>query len=268
MNKDGGAAMELLKSGQTQYEEYETLLLERDQLQKEAGQIWTVYIQTFGKLIADVYEEKIECIKCRKTIAYYQRALNRGGIIDQEAMQQYLEQEMASYYRNLAHMQDDYRKCKNAGTSTPYEVQRSRTLYRRLAKLIHPDIFPETDRNETLRELWQRILTAYSHNDIKALSELEVLARKALKEAGSKEIKIDIPEIGEKIDALKEEIHSILHTDPYTYKVLLEDDEAIRKKQKELQDELDTYQKYRKELEEAIHQIITNGGITIQWRMN
>ncbi len=260
--------MELIKSGQTQYEEYETLLLERDQLQKEAGQIWTVYIQTFGKLIADVYEEKIECIKCRKTIAYYQRALNHGGTIDQEAMQQYLEQEMASYYMNLAHMQDDYKKCKNAGNSTTYEVQRSRTLYRRLAKLIHPDIFPETDRNETLRELWQRILTAYSRNDVKSLSELEVLVRRALKEAGDKEIKIDIPDIGEKIDALKEEIHNILHTDPYTYKALLEDDEAIRKKKTELQDELDTYKKYRKELGEAIHQIITSGGITIQWRMN
>lgn len=260
--------MELIKSGQSQYEEYESLLFERDQLQKEAGQIWTVYIQTFGKLIADVYEEKIECIKCKKTIAYYQCALNHGGIIDQEAMQQYLEQEMASYYMNLAHMQDDYQKCKNAGTSTTYEVQRSRTLYRRLAKLIHPDIFPETDRNEMLRELWQRILTAYSHNDIKTLSEMEVLVRKVLKEAGSKEIKIDIPDIGEKIDALRKEIYSILHTDPYTYKMLLEDDEAIRKKQKELQDELDTYKKYHEELEEAIHQIITNGGITIQWRMN
>lgn len=260
--------MELLKSGQSQYEEYETLLLERDQLQKEAGQIWTAYIQTFGNLIADVYGEKVECIKCRKTIAYYQRALNHGGIVDQEAMQQYLDQEMESYYKNLARMQDDYQKCKNAGTATAYEVQRSRTLYRRLAKLIHPDIFPETDRNGTLRELWQRILTAYSHNDVKSLSELEVLVRRALKEAGGKKIKIDIPDIGEKICALKEEIHSIMHTDPYTCKVLLEDDEAVRKKKTELQKELDTYKKYHKELGEVIHQIITNGGITIQWRMN
>ena len=60
--------MELIKSTHTNYDEYESLLLERDQAQKEAGQIWTCYIQTFGKLIADVYEEKIECIKCRKTM--------------------------------------------------------------------------------------------------------------------------------------------------------------------------------------------------------
>ena len=187
--------MELIRSTHTNYDEYESLLLERDQAQKEAGQIWTCYIQTFGKLIADVYEGKIECIKCRKTIDFYQRALNHGGIVDQDAMQEYLDREMALYYVNLKRMQDDHQKCKNAGTSTSYEVQRSRTLYRRLAKLIHPDINPETDRQEILKELWQRILTAYGHNEIKALSELEVLVRKALKDLGQKEIKIDIPDI-------------------------------------------------------------------------
>ena len=227
--------MELIRSTHTNYDEYESLLLERDQAQKEAGQIWTCYIQTFGKLIADVYEEKIECIKCRKTIDFYQRALNHGGIVDQDAMQEYLDREMALYYVNLKRMQDDYQKCKNAGTSTSYEVQRSRTLYRRLAKLIHPDINPETDRQEVLKELWQRILTTYGHNDIKALSELEVLVRKALKDLGKEEIKIDIPDISERIDALKKEILDITHTEPYTYRELLENDDAVEKKKTALQ---------------------------------
>ena len=50
--------MDLIKSSDTKYEEYENLLLERDQVKKEAGQIWTVYLQVFGKLISDNYEEK------------------------------------------------------------------------------------------------------------------------------------------------------------------------------------------------------------------
>ncbi|MEE1040056.1 MAG: hypothetical protein U0L10_04990 [Lachnospiraceae bacterium] len=260
--------MELIRSTHTNYDEYESLLLERDQAQKEAGQIWTCYIQTFGKLIADVYEEKIECIKCRKTIDFYQRALNHGGVVDQDAMQEYLDREMALYYVNLKRMQDDYQKCKNAGTSTSYEVQRSRTLYRRLAKLIHPDINPETDRQEILKELWQRILTAYGYNDIKALSELEVLVRKALKDLGKEEIKIDIPDISERIDALKKEILDITSTEPYTYRELLENDDAVEKKKTALQEELDTYKKYHEELKEAILQIVSKGGIEIKWRMN
>ena len=92
--------MDLIKSTDSKYEEYENLLLERDQITKEAGQIWTVYLQLFGKLITDNYEEKLECIKCKKTIAYYQNALNHGGVVDSAAMEKYMEQEMAEYYAN------------------------------------------------------------------------------------------------------------------------------------------------------------------------
>lgn len=116
--------MDLIKSTDSKYEEYENLLLERDQISKEAGQIWTVYLQLFGKLITDNYEEKLECIKCKKTIAYYQNALNHGGVVDSAAMEKYMEQEMAEYYANLRRMLKDNENANNAGTSTPYEVAR------------------------------------------------------------------------------------------------------------------------------------------------
>ena len=255
--------MDLIKSADSQYEEYENLLLERDQLSKEAGQIWTGYLQLFGKLISDNYEEKLECIKCKKIIAYYQNALNHGGVVDSVAMQKYLEKEMAEYYANLNRMIKENEEANNAGTSTPYEVQRAKTLYRRLAKLIHPDINPETDRSEVLQELWQRIMIAYHHNDVKELSELEVLVRKALKELGSEEIKADIPDIEEKIDGIKAEIETITHTEPYSLRSLVENEEAAEKKKTELKEELETYQKYRKELEAVILQMLQSGGLKI-----
>ncbi len=259
--------MELIKSTDTKYEEYENLLLERDQAQKDAGSAWTWYIQTFGQLISDVYEEKLECVKCKKTISYYQAALNHGGVVDPEAMQKYLEKEMASYYANLKRMQEDNERCRDAESSTPYEVQRSKTLYRRLAKLLHPDINPETDRQEKLMELWQRIVTAYGHNDVKALAELEVLTRKALKELGAGEIKIEIPDVEERIDSLKAEIYEITHTEPYTYRDLYKDQEAVDKKTKELNEELESYRKYHKELDDVIQSMVQGGGIKFQWLM-
>ncbi len=255
--------MDLIKSGDSKYEQYENLLLERDQVSKEAGQIWTVYLQLFGKLISDNYEEKLECIKCKKTIAYYQNALNHGGVVDSAAMEKYLQQEMAEYYSNLRRMLKNNEEAQNAGTSTPYEVERAKTLYRRLAKLIHPDINPETDHSETLQELWQRIMVAYHHNDVKELAELEVLVRKALKDLGAEEIKVDIPDIDEKIDAIKDEIENIKNTEPYSLRFLVEDEEAAEKKKAELKDELETYQKYRKELNEVILQMLQSGGLKI-----
>lgn len=255
--------MDLIKSTDSKYEEYENLLLERDQITKEAGQIWTVYLQLFGKLITDNYEEKLECIKCKKTIAYYQNALNHGGVVDSAAMEKYMEQEMAEYYANLRRMLKENEDANNAGTSTPYEVARAKTLYRRLAKLIHPDINPETDHSKELQELWQRILIAYHHNDVKDLSELEVLVRKVLKELGSEDVKVDIPDIEEKIEALKSEIEGIKQTEPYCLRYLVEDEEAAEKKKTELREELETYQKYHKELNEVLLKMLQSGGLKI-----
>ena len=255
--------MDLVKSTDSRYEEYEKLLLERDQLSKEAEQIWTLYLQIFGKLIVEIYEEKLECIKCKKTIAYYQQALNHGGLIDSAAMEKYMEQEMAEYYTNLRRMISEKDSADHAGKSTPYEAERSKTLYRRLAKLIHPDLNPETDRSETLQELWLRITIAYHMNDVKELAELEVLVRKALKDLGTEAGQIEIPDIEDKIVDLRKEIEDIQSTEPYVLRYLLDDEEAAEKKKAELTEELESYQKYRKELNEVIRQMLQSGGLRI-----
>jgi S-adenosylmethionine hydrolase len=46
--------------------EYESLLLKREQYEKEAGVYLTLYIHEFGELITDVYKAKIDCIELKK----------------------------------------------------------------------------------------------------------------------------------------------------------------------------------------------------------
>ena len=253
--------MDLIKSADSKYDEYEALLLERDQVNKEAGQIWTVYLQTFGRLITENYEEKLECVKCKKTIAYCQNALNRGGAVDPKAMQEYLDREMAGYNDNLKKMIEDSRRADEAGLSSAYEVRRAKELYRRLAKLIHPDLNPATDKSEELQELWQRILSAYGKNSVKELTELEVLVRKVLKESGVGSTKVEIPDIADKIEEIKKEIEEIRRTEPYSLKYLVEDEEAAQKKKDEIAKETEEYKKYRKELTEIIVGMMASGGL-------
>ena len=255
--------MDLVKSSGSRYDEYEALLLERDQLNKEAGQIWTIYLQMFGQLIAENYEEKLECIKCKKAIAYYRNILNRGGVVDPKAMGEYLDREMAGYYDNLKKMLDDNRLAKEAGTSSAYEVKRSKELYRRLAKLIHPDLNPATDGSDELQELWQRIIAAYGQNSVKELAELEVLVRKTLKDLGIGDVKVDIPDIREKEEELRKEIEYIKRTEPYSLKCLIEDENAAQKKRDEIIKETEEYKKYHKELNEIIVKMLASGGFDI-----
>lgn len=106
-------------------------------------------------------------------------------------------------------------------------------------------------------------MIAYHHNDVKELSELEVLVRKVLKELGSEDVKVDIPDIEEKIEALKSEIEGIKQTEPYCLRYLVEDEEAAEKKKTELREELETYQKYHKELNEVILKMLQTGGLKI-----
>ena len=255
--------MDIIKSSNSKYEEYENLLVDRDELIKEADGIWIKYQQLFGQLITDVFEEKIECIKNKKVIALYQAAINHGGHIDADEVQKYLDREMAHYYAELQRLITENENAKNAETVSPYAVKRSKELYRRLAKLLHPDINPLTDDNDVLQELWMRVVLAYSVYDVKSLSELEVLVRKTLKELGAGETRIDIPDIQEKIDALKDEIVTIMQSEPYNYKVLVEKPEAIANKKKQLEDELEEYKNYHKELNKIILELLNGGDLKI-----
>ncbi len=254
--------MDLIKGNETEYEEYERLLLERDQLLKESDQIWTEYLRIFGQLLAENYEEKLECIKCKKTIAYFQRVINRGGQVDSKDLEEYLDREMAGYYANLKSMIRDSERAKGSGICSAYEVKRSKKLYRRLAKLIHPDINPDAGTNEELMELWHRVQTAYRSSDVKALTELEVLVRKVLKELGTDGAGAEIPDIGDRIEEVKDEIEDIVSSEPYTLRELVDDDEAAGRKKEEILKETEEYRKYRKELGEIILKMMSGGGLS------
>ena len=264
----GGALMDEMTRDEALFREYEMLLLERDQAEKEAGQIWTCYIRLFGVLHSNVFAEKLECIQRKKAIAYYQRAKNSGGIVDTAALETYLEDELSAYRAQLKEMLRANERCAKAQTSSAYEVQRSKTLYRRIVKLLHPDLQPETDRDEALSGLWNRVVQAYHKNDVKTLSELEVLVRRELRERGIESGAAQLSDIGEKLDALRQELREITSTEPYTLAPLVNDEEAAERKRKELEEELEAYRRYRGELDAVIRGMLGKGDIQFLCQMN
>lgn len=259
--------MEIIKSRDSKYEEYERLLLERDQVLKDAEQNWINYINEFGHLIAEAFEEKIECIKMKKTIAFYQNAINRGKKVNQSELNEHLHKEMSEYNAQLGRMKKDNELYRNLKTASAYQIKRSKELYHKIAKLIHPDINPETEKHDVLLELWNRAVLAYNGNNPKELAEIEVLVGKTLKDLGAGVIDVDIPDLDDKIEGLKAEINDIITTEPYTYGELLGDKKACDVLKKELKDELIKYKEYRMELGEELKKLFLEGGLTLEWEM-
>ena len=109
---------------------------------------------------------------------------------------------------------------------------------------------------------------AYHMNDIKALAELEVLVRKALGDLGSGKIKVQIPDIADRIEELRKEIELIRTTTPYTYLSLIEDSDAVERKKKELTQELEEYKAYREQLRKVIDDLLAGGKIKLLWHKN
>ena len=124
-----------------------------------------------------------------------------------------------------------------------------------VAKILHPDINPETSKDPDLLDLWNRVSVAYKCNNLEEIEELQVLVNKALGEKGIDVSKIVVPDIEEKIKKLEEKINEIITTDPYNYKFILEDKEETEQMIQDFENEKKEYDNYRQELENILSEL-------------
>ena len=260
--------MRITKGTDNYYDRYEDLLLKRDQILKESGSILIAYTKEFGELMQTVFMRKVECIRLKKLIAYCQKQINRGLKIDMDAADEAIDAEMAAYYMDLMEMIARNEEAKDAKSVDELRYLRSKRIYRRLAKKLHPDINAMTSKNEELSILWNRIVTAYRASDDEELENLEVLARKILNDLGGDGFEIVLDDIGERIVKLENMISELITTEPYIYKELLLDAGRVKAKKDELNTELDEYTKYLCELTDVYESMITTEGVSITWKIN
>ena len=258
---------DIIKVKNSSYGRYEELLIRRDNLKKEAFILQRQYVAEFGDLIIEVFEKKLECIKKKKTIEFCQRKLNYGKSIDQDELQAYLDEEMKEFQARLNDMIKDTESAKKREKVSEIDLIKIKKIYHKLVKLIHPDINPLTSENEALYDLWQRIQIAYNCNDLKEMEELEVRVTTTLEQLGVGNLEIEIPNIDDKIAELEKEIVTIMETDPYQYKFILEDPKAVEEKKQSLREELQSYIEYSEQLDNILDNLMTDGN-SIVWKMS
>ena len=261
-------SLEAVENDDSRVEEYEELLLKRDQLFKESESISINYTREFGELIMANFELKVECIKKKKIISYCRRWINRGLAIDMNRMLSEIDNEMKLYYTQLKEMAENNNRAKKAQTISGFCLNRAKKIYRRLTKILHPDINIKTSEDERLRELWEQIYEAYQRTDVDALEDLEVLVRKVLDDLGDESFELNLIDIEERIERVEKQINDMITSEPYIYKELLEDDETIKSYKEQLQVERDDYEEYLETLSKAIDDILREGGVSLVWQMN
>ena len=111
---------------------------------------------------------------------------------------------------------------------------------------------PELADDETIKDYWQRIMIAYTFNHLKDLEELEMLVTSYLEKSGHQVSDLEIADLEDKIAIAEEEISNIISTNPYLYKMLLEDAVEIRRRKQEYLDEIASYEMYSAQLDEVL----------------
>lgn len=258
---------ELVNITAERYQEYERQILLRDQLRKEAAGTWLLYMKTFGERMTESFRLKVECIRIKKEIGFIVQSVNAGKTLRMDEMEAHVQREMQEYQKKLDQLVQNAEDGLNAKISTEYTTRKVRKFYRSIARMIHPDMHPETADDAELMNLWQRTERAYAANDLREMEELYILAQKARGGEHVPGISFTVEELEKKIEELKKEIHLIRTTDPYCYIELLADENAVREKSEELQQEIDEYEGYRTQLEETKNQLLETSGLHIIWMM-
>ncbi|SEL53175.1 hypothetical protein SAMN02910353_02816 [Ruminococcus sp. YRD2003] len=244
--------MEIVHIAAGDYPKYESLLLQRDQLKKEALQYRRAYIREFGELINQVFEKKIACIALKKSISFCQLAKNQGRKPDIKAMNEYVAQEMTEYRNQLSDMVKEFNSTQNDSTISPIDAKEIKAIYRKIARQLHPDMSPVIQEHPELAELWEQASIAYKCNDLKTLRETDFLVQQALSQLGVSEAPIVVPDIAEKIAALEQEIQKIITTEPYSYKLILDDKDEMADRRTAYETELLQYTEYEKQLQQQL----------------
>ena len=249
-------------------QEYEELLIRKETALKDAHSYEIDYTKEFGELIADILKTKIECIRLRKTISFCQKAINQGKKVDVDAMKKTIDEQMAGYYVELDQLLFKNEAAKDARQVADYIVREAKRIYRRIVKVLHPDINAKTEKIQRLKELWNDVTEAYDKYDVDRLEDLEVLVNRAIRELGDEGFELNIKNLDKKIERLEKQISDIVTNKPYTYIEILRDKEAVKAHREELEKELKEYESYASSLEEELNNILSAEGGTFIWRMN
>lgn len=230
--------------------QYEELLLKREELEKQCEVLYLSYLMEFGQENVEILQNKLECVKLKKTISICVRRSNRGETIYEEDLEGEMEKAMAPFYYELEERKLELSQSKGIKLVSEDLLTKGKLkkLYRFIAHAIHPDLHPEYIGDGKMEALWLKAVDAYKAGDELTLSRIkdEIM----LLTLDKKEIEIEM--LQEKILLLTKEIEEVFSSTPYTYKYLLEDGKKVEETHRKNKEEILSYGEYKESLKEEL----------------
>lgn len=232
------------------YKRYVRLLLEKEKIVKTNFQVQQRFIELFGDLRLEMLKVEIEIAKIKKEMEYLVRKKNRNESYDLEEMDDFVNQALEGMKAQYERMKEEQAQLKNKKMLSQEEVKEVKRLYRRLVKLVHPDLNPHQTKEQ--KELWHQLQEAYRNNDLAWLRELNVLI--VFKTKGHEEVEIE--DLEDKIEAVREEIALLKEEDLYQMRELVIDEEWIEAYKEQYERERSDFEVYLRSLQKEKEKLI------------
>lgn len=240
--------------------ELSMLLLERDELQFViCKNIETEYMLKLGGIEYKTYEAQCVALRLKRKIELIQAKKNRQEKVIISVIEEILNKEFKEYQKYLdkqINKMNDALKRSKAEFLSDEENKELKKLYRKIVKILHPDINPNTSKAQI--NLFSNAVQAYKTGD---LATLRIIGEMVTNNTFPESYKTPLTQLVEEKDRLqnlikliRNSIEEIKSKYPYTMKIILEDDNKTQQKKKELENIFNQYKElisiYKVKIEE------------------
>lgn len=218
-----------------------------------------LYILKIGKYEYLLTEAECSAARLKRKIALLQARINKGQAIDLDDIEKTLDREYRQWEKQIRQLGEQVNRANQRIQSLLPDVESKllQKLYRKLVKILHPDLNPDTGDKQKI--LWQRLQDAYQNGDLEGMKLIDMLTAN-LKETdiGKNQDRLDkaIASYQQKVRKISDEIVAVLSNFPFDIEENLKDKQWVGDRVAEYSKKTKEQQQYGQELKAVVDTLI------------
>ncbi|MFM2326459.1 MAG: hypothetical protein RIR31_661, partial [Bacteroidota bacterium] len=236
--------------------EYIKLLNDKDVLLNWGKpQLEALYSTRIGIHQIERLQMQLRIQAMKRKIELVQGAINRNEPFDVNEIELQVGEELARAELNIMQQAVEIEKAKTLLTNldTPQRSAELRTLFKQLAKQLHPDANPGLTAEQT--EIWHLVKGAYESGDLEKLKALQVVYEKEInnlqqadQSLTQEELTLRNESLKEGVRILNEELKNIKSVFPFTIEQQIKDEAWVETEVAQIKKDIVALSEYENEL--------------------